>query len=39
MSKFIASPTMEDFMLSDAYVRVLAGPIGGGKRVCAARTS
>lgn len=36
MSKFIASQTMEDFMLSDAYVRVLAGPIGGGKSVCCA---
>ena len=36
MTKFVASPTMEDFMLSDSYVRVLAGPIGGGKSVCCA---
>lgn len=36
MSQFIASPTMEEFMLSDAYVRVLAGPIGSGKSVCCA---
>ena len=36
MSEFIASPTMENFMLSDKYVRVLAGPIGGGKSVCCA---
>lgn len=36
MSKFIASPTMRDFMLSDAYVRVLGGPIGSGKSVCCA---
>lgn len=36
MSQFIATPTMEGFMLSDSYVRVLAGPIGGGKSVCCA---
>jgi hypothetical protein len=36
MSEFIASPTMEEFMLSDAYVRVIAGPIGSGKSVCCA---
>ena len=36
MSEFIATPTMEAFMLSDAYVRVLGGPIGGGKSVCCA---
>ncbi len=33
MSEFIATPTQEAFMLSDKYVRVLAGPIGGGKSV------
>ena len=33
MSDFIATPTQEQFMLSDKYVRVLAGPIGGGKSV------
>lgn len=33
MSDFIATPTQEAFMLSDKYVRVLAGPIGGGKSV------
>lgn len=31
---FVATPTMEDFMLSEAYVRLLAGPIGSGKSVC-----
>jgi hypothetical protein len=36
MAQFIASQTMQDFMLSDAYVRVLAGPIGSGKSVCCA---
>jgi hypothetical protein len=36
MSSFVASPTMESFMLSDKYVRVLGGPIGGGKSVCCA---
>lgn len=36
MADFYPSPTMEQFMLSDAYVRVLAGPIGGGKSVCCA---
>lgn len=34
MSDFVATPTMGEFMLSEAYVRVLAGPIGGGKSVC-----
>lgn len=28
MSEFIASPTMEQFMLSPEYVRVIGGPIG-----------
>ena len=36
MAQFIASPTMEQFMLSDKYVRLLAGPIGSGKSVCCA---
>ena len=36
MSKFIATPTQESFMVSDKYVRVLAGPIGGGKSVACA---
>lgn len=36
MSDFIATPTQEEFILSDAYVRVLAGPIGGGKSVACA---
>lgn len=36
MSDFVASPTMESCMLSEKYVRVLAGPIGGGKSVCCA---
>ena len=36
MSDFIASPTMESFMLSDAYVRLLGGPIGSGKSVACA---
>ena len=30
---FIPTPTAREFMLSPAYVRVLAGPIGGGKSV------
>ncbi len=34
MSSFVATPTMEEFMLSKAFVRVLGGPIGGGKSVC-----
>lgn len=38
MSKFVTSKTMGDFMLSPKYVRVLAGPIGGGKSVCCAHT-
>lgn len=33
---FVASPTMEEFCLSPSYVRLLAGPIGGGKSVCCA---
>lgn len=33
MSTFVATPTMREFMLSDAYVRVLGGPIGSGKSV------
>jgi hypothetical protein len=36
MPQFIASPTMEEFMLSPAYVRVIGGPIGSGKSVCCA---
>lgn len=36
MAEFIATRTMEEFMLSPKYVRVLAGPIGGGKSVCCA---
>ena len=32
--EFVASPTMSEFMLSDARIRVLAGPVGGGKSVC-----
>lgn len=35
-TRFIATPTMADFMESPKYVRVLAGPIGGGKSVCCA---
>lgn len=34
MSTFKASKTMTDFMRSNKYVRLLAGPIGGGKSVC-----
>jgi hypothetical protein len=34
MTVFNPSPTMREFMLSPAYVKVLAGPIGGGKSVC-----
>jgi hypothetical protein len=30
---FQATPTMSQFMQSDAYVRLLAGPVGGGKSV------
>lgn len=36
MTEFVASPTMEEFMLSGSYVRVLGGPIGSGKSVCCA---
>jgi hypothetical protein len=36
MSVFTATPTMSEFMLSPAFVRVLGGPIGGGKSVCCA---
>lgn len=36
MSTFTATPIMSEFMLSDAFVRVLGGPIGGGKSVCCA---
>lgn len=36
MSHFIATPTQSAFMLSPSYVRVLAGPIGGGKSVACA---
>lgn len=33
MSTFKASRTMSEFMLSKSYIRVLGGPIGGGKSV------
>ena len=33
MSKFVPTPTQREFMLDDKYVRVLAGPVGGGKSV------
>jgi len=33
VSTFVATPTIESFMLSQKYVRVLAGPIGSGKSV------
>lgn len=33
-TKFVATPTMGRFMLDPAYVRLLAGPVGGGKSVC-----
>lgn len=36
MSEFTATKTMGEFMLSPAYVRILAGPVGGGKSVCCA---
>jgi len=36
MSSFYTTPTMRDFMMSEAHVRVLAGPIGAGKSVCCA---
>lgn len=32
-SRFVPSPTMQSFMRSEKYVRVLAGPVGGGKSV------
>lgn len=35
-AEWTATPTMSEFMLSDKYVRVLAGPVGGGKSVCCA---
>lgn len=31
---FTPTRTQQEFMLSDKYVRVLAGPIGGGKSAC-----
>ena len=34
MSDFHATPKMSEFMNSRHYIRVLAGPIGGGKSVC-----
>jgi hypothetical protein len=34
--KFYGTKTMSEFMSSPAHVRVLAGPIGGGKSVCCA---
>ena len=33
MSVYTPSPTQRDFMLGKSYVRVLAGPVGGGKSV------
>lgn len=36
MARFVATPTQEEFISSDKYVRVLAGPIGGGKSVACA---
>lgn len=33
MPEFVATPTQSEFMLSDKYVRVLAGPVAGGKSV------
>ena len=33
MSTYKPTPTQRDFMLDEAYVRVLAGPVGGGKSV------
>ena len=32
-STFVPTPTQKEFMLDEAYVRVLAGPVGGGKSV------
>ena len=34
MSTFKTTPTMWEFMNSDKYVRVIAGPVGSGKSVC-----
>mgnify|MGYP003333736333 CR=1 FL=1 len=33
MSSYKPTPTQREFMLDDQYVRVLAGPVGGGKSV------
>ncbi len=33
MSAYKPTPTQRDYMLDPAYVRVLAGPVGGGKSV------
>jgi hypothetical protein len=33
MSVYDPTPTQREFMLDEAYVRVLAGPVGGGKSV------
>jgi len=33
MTSFKPSATQKDFMLDPQYVRVLAGPVGGGKSV------
>lgn len=33
MSRYVPSETQRQFMQADAYVRVLAGPVGGGKSV------
>ncbi len=33
MSTYKPTPTQRDYMLDEQYVRVLAGPVGGGKSV------
>lgn len=33
MSEYVPTPTQRAFMLDEHYVRVLAGPVGGGKSV------
>lgn len=33
MTNFVATPTQAEFMTSAVYVRLLAGPVGGGKSV------
>lgn len=34
---FTPAPVQQEFMLSDSYVRLLAGPIGSGKSACCAQ--